>query len=353
MNIYDENGYVDMPGIVEYMRKNGLSFCAFWAGRGTGKTFGEFKQSLIVNPNEKFIYLRRTKEQVKMLASDELSPIKPINRVFETDYCIDTVNKGIYGIYDGIIGEDGIMRSSGKPHGTILALSQIAGMRGFDANEVDIIYFDEFIPEEHERPIKNEATAFFNAYETIARNRELEGKPAPLCILTANSNNINNPIFVALKVVTKALELEKHPTKEYSIYKDRGLMLITGKNSPVSKAKKNTALYKLVGEGSDFVNMSLANKFVDADLADVRSRSLTEFKPIVTVGELTIYRHKSDLRYYCTTHKSGNPPTFDVTKTDLTRFRRTYSHLWSAHIAGRFEFEEYICKALFETYFNK
>ena len=37
------------------------------------------------------------------------------------------------------------------------------------------IIFAEFIPEAHERLIKNEAAALFNFYETINRNRELDG----------------------------------------------------------------------------------------------------------------------------------------------------------------------------------
>ena len=352
LKIYDEQGYIDIPGIAEYMRGNGITFCAFWAGRGTGKTFGEFKESLIIHPETPFIYLRRTKEQVKMLSTDEYNPVNPINRVFGTNYCMDSISKDIYGFYKGEMGEDGIMRPAGKPYGTILALSQIAGMRGFDASDVEVIYFDEFIPEQHERPIKDEAAAFFNAYETIARNRELDGKPAPICIMTANSNNINNPIFLRLKVVTKALELEQHPTREYSIMKDRGLMLITGKNSPISERKKDTALYKLVGKDSDFTQMSIANRFTDAEVSNVRSRPLKEYRPVVTVGEITIYRHKSDMLFYATTHRSGNPPTFDVTNTDLTRFKRNYRFLWGAHIAGRIDFEEYVCKSLFEMYFK-
>jgi len=44
--------------------------------------------------------------------------------------------------------------------GYTTALSTISGLRGFDASDVKIWIFDEFIPERHERAIKCEGEAF-------------------------------------------------------------------------------------------------------------------------------------------------------------------------------------------------
>ena len=64
-----------------------------------------------------------------------------------------------------------------------IALSVVANIRGIDFSDYDYILFDEFIPSDGERPIKREFEAFLNFYETVNRNRELEGKPAVKCFL--------------------------------------------------------------------------------------------------------------------------------------------------------------------------
>ena len=89
----------------------------------------------------------------------------------------------------------------------MLALSTISNVRGFDATDRDVLIYDEFIPERHERPIKDEATAFFNAIETIQRNRELEGKDPLTVLCLANANELANPLFIELKLVKRAMAL--------------------------------------------------------------------------------------------------------------------------------------------------
>ena len=46
-----------------------------------------------------------------------------------------------------------------------MALSTVSNLRGFDMSDCTLLIYDEFIPEPHERPLKNEAAALFNAYE--------------------------------------------------------------------------------------------------------------------------------------------------------------------------------------------
>ena len=90
-------------------------------------------------------------------------------------------------------------------HGYTSALSTFSNLRGFDGSNIKILLYDEFIPERHERLIKNEADAFFNVYETINRNRELQGGPPLIALCLSNSNSLASPIFTALNLV-KTLE---------------------------------------------------------------------------------------------------------------------------------------------------
>ena len=82
--------------------------------------------------------------------------------------------------------------------------------------------FDEFIPERHERPIKNEGAAFLNAYETMNRNRELQGYKPIQTLCLANANDLGNPIFMELGLVSRAMRMQQ-TGKTMSLLRDRGI----------------------------------------------------------------------------------------------------------------------------------
>ena len=67
-----------------------------------------------------------------------------------------------------------------------MALSTFGNLRGVDFSDVDMIFFDEFVPQKNARPIKAEAEAFFNLYETVNRNRELDGRPPVRVLMLSN-----------------------------------------------------------------------------------------------------------------------------------------------------------------------
>lgn len=342
MNVYLDNGYLNFTAI----RKQGFPFNIIWGGRAVGKTYGALKD--IIENNIRFMFMRRTQTQLEMISKDEFSPFKPLNRDHGWDIRMKALSKHNYGVYN-VAYVDGV-ESYGEPVGYCCALSTISNLRGFDASDVDVLIYDEFIPEPHARPIKAEGEAFLNAYETINRNRELNGKPPLQVFCLANANALDNPLFIELGIVTKADSMV-NKKQLYSRNEARGLLLVNVCDSPISDQKSNTALYKLTGN-TQFSRMSLSNEFIgEAERGNIGSKPVKEYKPLVCIGELCVYKHKSRDEFYISTMVSGNPPRYGVGDTERARFRGRYMFLWSAHLNRRVYFEERICEILLTRYF--
>jgi hypothetical protein len=238
----------------------------------------------------------------------------------------------------------------GSPIGYTCALSTISNMRGFDASDVDVLIYDEFIPEKHERPLKNEGAAFLNAYETINRNRELNGYKPLQVLCLANANDLANPIFMELKLVRKSEQMRRKK-QEIHIDRERGVSLFILDKSPISQQKKNTALYRLT-DGTNFEKMSLNNDFAGEEMCRISTKNLKEYKPIVSVGEITVYEHKSSRSFYISTHRTGASTIYGTGDVEKARFRRVYSWVWEEYMENNIEFEEYLCEVLLTKIFS-
>lgn len=343
MSIYQKSGYIDIRAIMAL----GLPFNFIVGGRATGKTYTSLET--VKEDGIKFIYMRRTQSQADMINKPEFSPFKSLNVDHGWTIGSATLSKYNAGFYETKETEDGGRQCVGSPIGYTCALSTISNMRGFDASDVRLLIYDEFIPEKHERPIKNEGAAFLNAYETINRNRELKGEKPLQVLCLANANDLANPIFLELGLVRKAEQMRRKG-QEISIDKERGVGLFILDKSPISAQKRNTALYKL-SRGSEFSRMSLENDFANEDIGRIKTQPLGEFRPVVTVGEITVYKHKSRGEYYVSTHKAGSCAEFGSGDTDKNRFRRAYGWIWQEYMKNNIIFEEYLCEVLLNRYF--
>ena len=335
MNLYDPNGYANIRGILD----TGIPFIFITGARGVGKTYGAL--DTCVDMGLRFMFMRRTQAQADLSCNPDFSVFKPLNADKGWDIVPDRISK-----YNSAF----IRRDNGHNEivGYSCALSTVSNMRGFDASDIDVLIYDEFIPEKHERPIKNEPQALLNAYETMNRNRELKGKPPIKFLGLANSNDISNPYFEYLGLIRIADKMQR---KGNDIYRDdkRGLMLIMMHRSPISKKKANTALYRLT-QGTDFNNMALDNEFTICRQY-IKSLPLVEFTPRCKIGELCIYRHKSNNILYATTHSSGVfPSVYTTSETDIEHFRNTFSSYYDSYIEGRFRFEDVLSEELFKKY---
>ena len=339
--MYTQKGYIDFEYL---MNKDANTFKFIIGGRGSGKTYGAIQYAL--NHDLKFFFMRRTQTQIDLIKDVQFSPFKSVDPSIVTK----SINKNLSGVYRGSLTEEGYI-PEGAPVGYMCALSTISNIRGFDASDVDIIIYDEFIGEAHERPIKNEGQAFLNAYETINRNRELEGKHPVQVLALANSNMLANPLFVELQLVSP---VEKMLNTGSPVYKnnDRQVSVYLINRSPVLNRKEKTALYKLSGPDTEFSKMALSNEFTAEEMDHIETQDLKQYKLICIVGEIAVYKHKSLKIYYVTNHISGSTEyKYQAANMDLKRFRRDQYFLWLAYLGGKILFESYVYKVLFEKYF--
>lgn len=325
---------------------NVLPYTWIWGGRGTGKTFGFLQDVRVTNPR-RFVLMRRTQKQIDMLQNQLFNPFKPVDEYHGlTTICKKNKEVGVF--YNGEQRGDDVL-PYGEPLGYAVALSAIHNIRGFDLSDAEIIIFDEFCPEVHERPIKNEYLAFLNAMETIGRNRELQGRPPIQFIGLSNSNSLGNPYFVGLQIIRVVDRMLKKKTEIWA-NESRGLMLVNITASPISAAKANTSLYKLAGAG-EFAEMSLGNQFAQDICSRPGTVPLPECRPLVSVGELTFYEHKTKRVIYCCDHLSGNPERYETDETSLKRFKRDYGwYLYDEYLANNIIFQDILCEILFKHY---
>lgn len=338
--VFLSSGYVNMRAVFE------LPFTFIWivGGRGTGKTYGALEY--LLESNTRFMLLRRTASQAQIVQNPAMTPIKSVVNDRGWKYIVAPVVKGIGGIYEyrNTDGKDELIYPAA---GYIASLSTFANVRGFDASDIDAIFYDEFIKEEHEKGMKGEADALLNAYETMNRNRELQGRKPIKMVAASNSTDLANPYFVRLGLVT---EFERMRQKGQMVRElpDRDTCIIDLQHSPISEQKRDTALYRMA-RNTEFASMALDNAF-GVDLGQYKSKSLKEYKPLLAVGELVVYRHKSRQEFYITPHRSGNPPYYGTSKQELTRFRLQNRWLVAAYINQQISFESYFCEALLCQY---
>ncbi len=339
MRIYDSSGYVNIKGILDA----GYPFNFIVGGRGTGKTFTTLK--VATEEDLKFMLMRRTQAQSDLISKPEFSVFKPLNNELDWNIAVKSISKYNSMFY---IPED--TGDVSRVIGYTCALSTISNMRGFDASDIELLIYDEFIPEPHERLIKNEAQALFNAYETMNRNRELRGIAPIQLLCLANANDITNPVFEELKLIRIADKMQKSKSERWTDDK-RGIQLIMLSHSRISSAKSGTALYKLT-TGSDFSAMALDNDF-SVDRSHVRPRPLKEYTPLCSIGELCIYRHKAGGGLYATTHLDGVfHKVYTTSESDIEHYRMVYRSHWELYISGRIDFEDLLAEKLFLKYWQ-
>ena len=316
MTWYAANGYFD----VEKLTRLHTPFVFVIGGRGTGKTFGALKY--VRDAGIRFVYLRRTQTEIDLISQPAYNPYKPITNDVKTQKLTKYTTAFV---------------QSGDTIGYAMALSTIAHIRGFDASDIQVIIYDEFIPEPHARPIKAEGSALLNCYETINRNRELQGQQPVSMWCFANANRLNNPVFADLGLIDRVVRMQDKGITEYTD-SNRGITIILLTGSPISERKRDTALYRLVHD-TGFDTMALDNRLITEGISIIGTRPIKEYKLLCQVGELCLYKHKAKPEYYVTTLRSGSAEVYTMIEADLMRFRRKYHWLLNAYLQQHIVFE--------------
>lgn len=328
--IYDKNGWVNW----DYIMNQGASFYSVTGARGVGKTYGLFKWCL--ENGKKFIYLRRLKSQLDQCARTDGNPFKKINT--------DTGRN----IQPKSAGGNILFRDGENLIAVGVALSTVANVRGIDFSDYDIIIFDEAIASEGERPIPKEFNAFLNFYETVNRNRELSGDKPVQAVLLGNANRLTNPYFSGWGFMKTALKMINGGQMVWRSGDGTRIMILL-LDSPISRKKAETGLYK--NASKDFVSMALDNAF-RTDATNIRSMPLIEFTHLVSIGEIGIYRHKTERKYYVS-FTTKDQPYYESYGIGLKMFQQDFYNLRLYYMINKIVyFENYECELIFRELFN-
>lgn len=331
-------------------------FQIFTGGRGIGKTYSALKGSLFGECEGKFIFTRRTGTEMELLSDtkkgDEgANPFKKINANEGCNVGLLPIIKNLYGVYNREEDkESGKLSHIGAPIGYGTALSTISSIRGVDFSDCTDWIYDEFIKEAHVKAMKSECDAFLNAYETMNRNREMEGLPPLYAWLLSNSNDIYNPIFVGLGLVNT---IEKMVTKgQTDLYiRERGLAIhLLPATDEFMEKKAKTAIAKLT-KGSAFYDMAFSNKFAYNDFSLIGYRNLTGYRPICSIGTATFYMKKGEREIYVSYAKAKCPTYKAENQQDVMAFKQRFGIMFEPYfVNGSITFESYELKAIVLDY---
>lgn len=341
-DLYLPSGYLNMRAIY----KLPYNFIFLIGARGIGKTYGALEE--VVEDGIYSMYMRRKQSQADSVFNEKLMPFNELNRDKGWQIRPKKEGKYIVGFYETHDEAGKLVYDIDTCYCLGCALSTFSNVRGLDAQSIQALWYDEFIPETIDSQIKGEADAFLNIVESLNRNRELYGNPALKVICMSNSTNVANPIFIQLGIVRAVYNCS---IKGEFIYEDkeRGLCVIMPKNSPISKEKEDTALYRLT-KGSSFYKSAIKNEYTYNVPTNTVSRPLQEYKPIVNVGEICVYQHKSKRIYYVSKKLDKNAPSYGTSGKELAMYQKRYIRLTGISLMGRVEYEDYACEILFDKY---
>lgn len=213
--------------------------------KGCGKTYGCKKWAIkhYIKTGKRFIYLRRTKEELKDLDT------------FFTKVGNDDELK----IHQFIVqGKKFIMDGQEIGRATALTISQ--AKKGVDYKDYDTIIFDEFIIEDNlHHYLDEEVKKLFLFMDTVFRASEERTR----CICLSNSILWANPYFMFYKFKPMEEGIQLSPNGE--------ALLQIYKNQAFREYRKTTRMGKLM-EGTDYGDMALDNKFRDVNSDFINTR---------------------------------------------------------------------------------
>lgn len=344
LNIYLPTGYLDWGAI--------LSTGAVWticaSARGPGKTYGMTKY--LLESGTYAFWTRRTVGELDTLCA--AGAFAKYNNDTGSTWITEKLSAGLYEIYQGVADDEtGRIHPQGLPVGKYGAALDIARKRSLPFDDVALWWYDEFIPEEHVKRVRGEGAALLSAYETINRNRELEGNPPLRVVMTANTLNLGNPLLMELGVVTAFAKMEVKREENYKWLPNLrgGTLLVYPWDSPISQRKAETALYQ---DGHGDNDRAISSSW--GTYKDYKHPNYKEYKPYMDIGELRIYEHRQRPgQLLVSDHRTGGKAprgTTSTTAREIEFIKLNNRGLALSLIRGNITFSSFYAETVFREY---
>lgn len=332
-----------------------------WSKRGPGKTYSTLR--MMVEDHIKFVYIKRTIEDVNMLCSGlqkynkdvDFSPFVPLNRDFGWNIKTISIDRGgLAAFYNCTISEeDGLPVPYGEPLGYVIAATAATKFKGFDMSDCDYMIYDEFIPRKWERVNRREGDQILDLYLTISRDRLKRGKSELKLIGLANATDISNPFFYTMDLIDNAAEMQiKNIEYQYDEYKGIMLHKISADFDKDTEQKKSGIERAM--EGTQFGEMAFGGSFGYNDFSAVKRMQMKGMKPVTRFNyrRKHYYIYMKEGQYYVTksAHSSGYEYNID-SETEQKRFYYDYVlDIRNEAIDGKVAFETYTMYDLIMNY---
>lgn len=288
-----------------------------YSKRGPGKTYSVL--DLCMRSSIKFIYMKRTIEDVKTLCSGsgtvdggakaqislDLSPFKPINRDRHLNIRCFYISTGIAGFYHTELNEEkNRFEPVGEPLGYCCAVSGIAKFKGFNLDECDVLIYDEFIPQIGERVSRTEGSSIISFYDTLMRDRIQRGKGEIVFIALANATQVSNQLFDVVGLIDDVVNLELKHLKYFND-PEVGVMVhkLHDEDYPDAIRDAETGMERLLKKRNRrMYRVEYEGDFAYDKLDIIKERSLRGFKCLYgfTHHDMPYYVYRRDgINYIC------------------------------------------------------
>lgn len=300
------------------------------SSRGIGKTYSVLSY-MAEEAEGEILYLRNTDVQIKTCSSEFGNPFKAYNKNTGRDIWIKGRKECGY-IYETIADEDKLI-------GYAAALSTFENLRGVDLSGVTDVIFDEFI---EKAPLRfDQFNSFLNFYETVNRNRELTGSDPLRVFMLSNAQRLGSPILAGFNLIPVIEDMIKTGQKNYSTPQ----IWLSLPVSEVAEEKKKSVLYQAAA-GTAYFSEAIENKFANDSFTGISRRNLTEYKPVCSIDNMYIYRHKADGSIYITTTPAAVTNHYDSRINAILLMRGLYPQLALAYAEERLFFDSFTTRSM-------
>lgn len=289
-------------------RQKWRAFNFFIGGRGVGKTHSVIDCSVTEQPGQ-FLYLRNTGVQLdescgKSFETSFGNPFKKWDKIN---------NRQLYMMAEK---NHAVIKEGDQIYGFGACLSTFENLRGVDLSDMNYIIFDEFI-EKRTLPF-DQFGNFMQMYETVNRNRELEGFDPVRVFLLSNAQRLSNPILRGLGLIEVIEQMQKSGQRSYTNNK----VHIELVKSEVSELKKNTGIYDMI-QDTAYYKEAIENEFANDSFSGVVKRNINEYTPLFCIDDIYVYKHKSNGRLYACGTFSPDAKKF-TTRDNYIFFMRAF-----------------------------